>query len=428
MREGDIVDDVRNTLTELIALADRTADDPTALGALCARIAAELHVQICSLYVRERDGARRVSGVLVLRATHGQPQDQVGQVRLRVGEGLTGFAVECLRPVTVARAGSDVRNRSFSGIDESDHPGLLALPLVEGGTAIGALVFQRTEARVFDSLEIVLAEALAVTVVHALERRRAATPAEVDAHADRPVELALHGTTAVPGSALGTATLRVRTLVASGKALAADPAEERARLGRAIAETADEIATLEAWALAEAPLDGGTMTALLSSSRYVLDDARLRGQLLRAVQDGLSAERAVEKVIADYVRHLGASAEPTLVDRALEVEALGLRVCARLDHRRAPFVPGAILCATRITVVDVLELAAHHGGGVLLEGSAERSPGLPIALALGLPVLCDVTELFRWVADGDRVLLRAGEAVAVLNPSRVEVAAFRRQE
>ena len=79
-------------------------------------------------------------------------------------------------------------------------------------------------------------------------------------------------------------------------------------------------------------------------------------------------------------------------------------------------------------MVDVLELAAHHGGGVLLEGPAERSPGLPIALALALPVLCDVTELFRWVADGDRVLLRADEAVAVLNPSRVEVAAFRRQE
>ena len=412
-------------ITELIEISDRAVDDPGALDTLCARGAALLGVPICSIYVRERSGDRRVSSELVLSATFGQPKENVGRVRLRVGEGLTGFAVECLRPVTVANAERDARNRTFTGIDEVHHPGLLAVPLLDGGTAIGALVAQRAEARAFDAAEIVLAQVLAVPILHALERIHAVAPDAAARTQRRPTELSLKGLTAAPGSALGSAMVRERAIASRKRTV--DPIEEHARLGRAIAETAEEIAALEAWATAEAPLDRGTMGALLAPSRYVLDDARLRGRLLRAVQEGLPAERAVEQVIAEYVRALGSSGEAALLDRALEVEALGLRVRARLDGRGGAFAPGAVLCATRVTACDVLELAANHGVGVVLEGKADRSPGLRIALALRLPVLCEVEGLFRWISDGDRVLLRADDGVVVLNPSRVDVVAYRRQ-
>lgn len=416
---------LKEAITELVEIAERAAGQGT-IDTLCTRLAAHLGVDICSIYVRERDGERRVGGELVLRATHGQPAALVGRVRMRVGEGLTGFAVDCLRPVTVARAQRDARNRAFDGIDEDEHPGFLALPLLDAGTALGAMVLQRKEARAFVPAEIVFAQALSVVVVHALERVRALTPAAAQAASRRPTEVTLRGTVGAPGATLGTAVVRERTRAAASRSGPIDPAEERTRLGRAIAETAEEIAALEAWATVEAPLDASTMRALLASSRYVLDDARLRGRMLRAVQDGLAAERAVEMVIAEYARNLGASGDAALLERALEVEALGLRVCARLDGRQSAFQPGAVLCAARVTACDVLELAAHHGVGILIEGTAQASPGLPIALALRLPALCGIGELFRWVGDGDRVLLRADEGVAVLNPSRVDVAAFRR--
>src|SRR5258706_6868259 len=73
------------------------------LGGLAEKIALLLGVDVCSIYLRDEealDGRR--GGELVLRATHGLPAEAVGAVRMRVGEGLTGFAVECLRPVSVA--------------------------------------------------------------------------------------------------------------------------------------------------------------------------------------------------------------------------------------------------------------------------------------------------------------------------------------
>ena len=48
-------------------------------------------------------------------------------------------------------------------------------------------------------------------------------------------------------------------------------------------------------------------------------------------------------------------------------------------------------------------------------------------VALGLPVVAGVTELFRWVADGDRVLVDGDAGSVVVNPSRVDVAAHRKR-
>ena len=42
-------------------------------------------------------------------------------------------------------------------------------------------------------------------------------------------------------------------------------------------------------------------------------------------------------------------------------------------------------------------------------------------------LLSGVTELFRWVADGDRALLDGGAGTLIVNPSRVDVAAHRKR-
>ena len=50
-----------------------------------------------------------------------------------------------------------------------------------------------------------------------------------------------------------------------------------------------------------------------------------------------------------------------------------------------------------------------------------------VAVALGLPVVAGLGELFRWVSDGDRVLVDGDLGIATVNPSRVDVAAHRRR-
>lgn len=427
-------------LDAMLDLAEE-ASKPAPLGdvlqSLCARIATLLRVDVCSIYLREPGevpGDRRGAGDLVLRATSGYSHDAVGQARMRVGEGLTGFAVECLRPVSVARASSDARNKSFAFMDEERFPSLCAVPLVDGGRAVGALVVQRKLPRAFGSREIVLVASTAPPVLFALERARLREREQAAALAAVPAppphagvhEVTLRGVGAAPGRAFGTLAVR-RHHRPRAPERSGTRADELARLGAALAEVADEMTRQVAWAMTWGEVDRPTLQSLVSPARFVLDDARLRGCMREHVEAGASAEEAVERVMRQYARVLSASAERLLADRALEVEALCLRVLNRLGPSSARLLPGAVLAAARLTVCDVVELRAGHGAGAVLAAPPEASPGLALAAALGLPVVAGVGELFRWVADGDRVLVDGDGGALTVNPSRVDVAAHRRR-
>src|SRR4051812_9737844 len=66
------------------------------------RIAAIFAADVCSLYLVEGDGHE-----LVMRGNIGFSPAAIGQVRLHIGEGMTGEAVEYLRPVTSDHAPHD---------------------------------------------------------------------------------------------------------------------------------------------------------------------------------------------------------------------------------------------------------------------------------------------------------------------------------
>ncbi len=419
------------SLDGMLALTDiaaRPAPLDEVLGGLAEKIAALLGVDVCSIYLcDEATAGDRRAGDLVLRATHGLPTDAVGAVRMRVGEGLTGFAVECLRPVSVATVTADARNKNFPGLHEERFPALCAMPLTDGGRAVGALVVQRRQPRAFGPREVVLIAACAPPVLLALDRwngraRRAVEEAPAPPPHGRPQEVTLRGMPAAPGRALGTAWVaRARAATA---AVQGDPADERARLGRAFAEAAAEVAALDAWAR---PRLDGPGRGQLAALRFVLEDARLRGRAFRHVEAGVSAPAAVDKVVREYVRVLGDAADQVLRERAHELEALCARLLARLGGDGAQPPPGRIHVGRRLTVFEAVELAATHGAGAALAAPAESSPGVAVARALGLPVVCDVRALYTWIADGDRVLLDGDIGTVLLNPSRVDVAAHRRR-
>ena len=425
-----------DAVLELAQIASRPDPLAEVLAPMCERIASLLAVDVCSVYLRS-DGERGAhSGrELVLAATFGYPADAVGRVRMQVGEGLTGFAVECLRPISVERALSDSRNKAFEELNEDRFPSLCALPLVESGRALGALVIQRREPHAFGQREIVLAAAVAAPLVFAVERARlrekqareeARPTVSIEEDITRPHNVPLRGTGLAPGAALGT--VRTRRYVA-GRALQQGPTvatDERARVAVALAEVAEEIIAQENSALRIA---GPGLRSLLAPARFVLDDARLRERIFFCVEEGAPAELAVERVAREYARVLFSSGDAALWARALEVEALCQRVLSRLapaSRALRPLGPGTVLVASRLTVCDAIELSARYGVGVILAHGKESSlAGIEVASALKLPVVAGVEEIYRWAADGDRALIDGEKGTVVVNPSRIDVIAHR---
>ena len=151
----------------LISIADQERSLEEVLTAMCGDVADIASADIVSIYVREDadEGVR-----FTMRGNVGFPAEAVGRVHLRPGEGITGFAADRMRPVSVAVGKRDAHFKYIPGLGEEKYPALLAVPIVRAAATTGVLVLQRSVARSFSEGEVVLATALAAVINHALER------------------------------------------------------------------------------------------------------------------------------------------------------------------------------------------------------------------------------------------------------------------
>src|SRR5687767_11525547 len=150
----------------LLDKASRPGPIDRVLQELCDEVARIAPADVASVYVREEEADGRET--LVMRANVGFPAGAVGNVRLEVGEGITGFVAECLRPVSVATAPGDAHYKHVPGLGEEKFPSFLAVPLLLDGSACGVLVLQRRESLPFAPSEVTLATCLTTPFVYAI--------------------------------------------------------------------------------------------------------------------------------------------------------------------------------------------------------------------------------------------------------------------
>jgi uroporphyrinogen-III synthase len=89
----------------------------------------------CLVYLIEHE-----SGEIVLRASQVPHAADLGNLRMKVGEGVTGWVAEHKSVVALAdHAASDVRFKRFPALVEDTYHAFLSVPLVSGGGVIGVI-------------------------------------------------------------------------------------------------------------------------------------------------------------------------------------------------------------------------------------------------------------------------------------------------
>jgi signal transduction protein with GAF and PtsI domain len=119
----------------------------------------------CSIYLLDEAEA-----YLILEATTGLAQDAIGRARLRLGEGLTGWAAETGEPVGVADAARDPRFKHLPETEESIFQSLLAVPLINQGRVIGAMNVQTERYHQYGDDEVELLSLIGDLAAGALEK------------------------------------------------------------------------------------------------------------------------------------------------------------------------------------------------------------------------------------------------------------------
>jgi signal transduction protein with GAF and PtsI domain len=120
----------------------------------------------CFIYVLDGD-------TLVLRASKTPHDDVVDRLKLRIGEGITGWVAEHKEPVAVAsRAFEDSRFQTFNELPEDRFEAFLSVPVLSRGKLVGVINLQHSQPHQHSRREVQLVSTMGFLVGAEIETAR----------------------------------------------------------------------------------------------------------------------------------------------------------------------------------------------------------------------------------------------------------------
>lgn len=153
--------DLLHRIGESIAAADPLR---TILDLVVDYASAAVKCDSCFVYVLEDDN-------LILRASKNPHAELVGRLKLRIGQGVTGWVAENGKPVAISsNAWLDPRFESFNELPEDRYQALLSVPMLSRDRLVGVINIQHQESYVHNQREINLVAVIGFLVGPEIER------------------------------------------------------------------------------------------------------------------------------------------------------------------------------------------------------------------------------------------------------------------
>jgi phosphotransferase system, enzyme I, PtsP len=397
-------------------LRDAMAGQGTAqdrLSTIVRIIAADMVAEVCSCYIM------RAGEVLELFATEGLRPEAVHRTRLRVGEGLVGVIAASARPLALADAQShpDFAYRPETG--EEIYHSLMGVPILRSGRVLGVLVVQNRTRRHYDEDEVEALETIAMVLAELVASGELVNPRERQQPAGiGQLSLRIEGARLNAGLAMGQAVLHEPQLVIR-QIVAENTAAELDRLRHAVDSMHGAIdALLEASDVAS----DGEHRDILETYRMFAADLGWIQRITEAVESGLTAEAAVQKVQGDMRLRMNQATDFYLRERLADLEDLTHRLqrhlageAARPSNSELP--EEFILVARNMGPAEFLDYDRKRLKGLVLEEGSPNAHVAVVARALDIPVVGRVKDVLSRVEAGDLIVVNGDEGAVVLRPN-----------
>lgn len=138
------------------------------LSELVALVVTVTECDACLVYLLDDE-----AGEIVLCASQLPHETEIGNIRLRLGEGVTGWVAQHQSVVALAsQAAKDPRFKTFPTLPEDTYESLLSVPLVSGGRIIGVINVHHQDVRTHSVEEVALLGYVAEQMGGAIARSR----------------------------------------------------------------------------------------------------------------------------------------------------------------------------------------------------------------------------------------------------------------
>ncbi len=407
---------IMRRLREIMA---EPADGQERLDKIVRQIAGVMVADVCSLYLKRQDGS------LELFASEGLNRSAVHTTMLKRGEGLVG---RCAEMGVLINESDASKHPAFSYRPETGeeiYHSFLAVPVQRSGQVLGVLVVQNRTVKEYSDEDAEVMQATAMVVAeHLVSGAVSGFGAGIEI--SKALSLVVKGEPISEGIALGHVMLHEPRIVVT-KLMADDPVAELRRLEDALLELKTSLDEM----LSHELLSGaGDHRDVLEAYRMFAHDRGWERRLREAVQSGLTADAAVERVQNGTRARMLRQPDPFWRERQRDLDDLSDRLLRILAGRATGFVnppempSDTILVARNMGPAELIDYDGSRLRGLVIEDGSGQSHVAIVAKALGIPAVGQATGLVERVTAGDAIIVDGVAGEVHVRPSSDVVNAY----
>jgi phosphotransferase system, enzyme I, PtsP len=374
-------------------------------------IGEELSSEVCSIYLLRE-------GYLELFATRGLKQEAVHVTRLAPGEGLVGTIAQNVDTLNLdeAAAHPDFAYRPETG-EEMFHS-FAGVPIVRSERAVGVLCVQHLDPRAYQEIEIEALQTVAMVLAELITHAGLVDERQDGERRQETGSSILNGLQLVMGMARGHAVFH-QPRITIEHTVAEDVEAERRRVYSAFTKMREQIDRMAGQA--EFGIEGEHQEVLETYKMFAYDEGWSR-RINEAIDSGLTAEAAIERVQQRTRMRMRQIDDPLLADRMHDLEDLANRLLRIVSGQLGTAAQmglrqDSILIARNLGPAELLEYDRRRLKGVVLEEGSLTAHVTIVARAMGVPVLGRVKNVQHLVNEGDLLLLDVNENRLFIRPS-----------
>jgi phosphotransferase system, enzyme I, PtsP len=401
----------RFLLKRLRELMAEALEPQVRLDRIVSEIAKNMVTEVCSFYVLRSDG------VLELYATVGLNQQSVHHAQLNLGEGLVGTIAAGAQGLNLSDAQSHPAFAYLPETGEEIYHSFLGVPILRAGRTLGVLVVQNRTMRTYREDEVEALETTGMVLAEMIASGDLARLSRPGVQLDLKKPISLPGLGFNEGIGLGHVVLHEHRIIVKNL-FAEDTDKEVKRLQDAIGSL--RLSIDDMLSRREVAFDG-EHRAVLEAYRMFAHDRGWVRRLEEAINNGLSAEAAVEKVQSDTRARMQHMTDPYLKDRMSDFDDLANRLLRQLMGQDvstlAESMPrDAIILARSMGAAELLDYPREKIRGLVIEEGAITSHVVIVAKAMSIPVVGQVKGAISMAENGDSVIVDGVDGKVHLRP------------
>jgi phosphotransferase system enzyme I (PtsP) len=399
-------------MRELHQIMASTDEAEVRLNNVVHLVASNMEAEVCSAYfIRDRD-------ILELFATEGLKLEAVHNTRLQVGEGLVGLVASTGASLNLSNAQEHPKFVYRPETGEESYKSMMAVPILRAGKVVGVLVLQNQASRHYLEEEEEALQTVAMVLAELVVSGDLITAQEQsDGDAERGVVTRFVGTVFAEGLAEGVVVMhepRVEII----QHLSEDYDYQRGRLVKGFKKLLSQIDEIMS---AEDILHHGEHREILDVYKLFALDKGWRAKIERAIETGLTAEAAVQKIQIENRSKMIKTDDPYFKERLSDLDDLANRLIRHLMGKAGTAASkelpqNAVVIARNMGPAELLEYDREKLKAVLLQEGSQSSHVSIVARALGIPMLGKLEEGLLDIDEGEEIIVHGLDGEIFIAP------------